>query len=81
MPSIPVSRTLLALALSALVGLAGAGCADTETDTRWLLDRCVLDRSKLDRSALDDQPYRSTQPDTDLREPAGRSHESHHHHR
>ncbi len=33
MPSIPVSRTLLAVALSALVGLVGAGCADTETDT------------------------------------------------
>ena len=26
--------------------------------------------------ALDDQPHRSTQPDADLREPAGRSHES-----
>ena len=33
MPSIPVSRTFLAIALSTLVGLAGAGCADTETDT------------------------------------------------
>ena len=33
MPSIPVSRTLLAIALSALVGLAGAGCGGTETDT------------------------------------------------
>jgi hypothetical protein len=33
MPSIPVSRALLAIAQSALVGLAGAGCADTETDT------------------------------------------------
>jgi hypothetical protein len=33
MPSTPVSRTLLALALSALVGLASAGCGDTETDT------------------------------------------------
>jgi hypothetical protein len=32
MPSIPVSRTLLATALSALLGLAGAGCADTGTD-------------------------------------------------
>ena len=31
MPSIPVSRTLLATALSTVVGLAGAGCADTET--------------------------------------------------
>jgi hypothetical protein len=33
MPSTPVSRTLLALALSALVGFASAGCGDTETDT------------------------------------------------
>ena len=33
MPSTPVSRTLLALALAALVGLAGTGCGDTETDT------------------------------------------------
>ena len=33
MPSIPVSRTFLAIALSALVGFAGAGCGDTETDT------------------------------------------------
>lgn len=33
MPSIPVSRALLAIAQSALVGLAGAGCTDTETDT------------------------------------------------
>jgi hypothetical protein len=33
MPSIPISRTLLATALSAVVGLAGAGCGDTQTDT------------------------------------------------
>jgi hypothetical protein len=33
MPSIPVSRTLLATALSALLGLAVAGCGDTGTDT------------------------------------------------
>jgi hypothetical protein len=33
MPSIPVSRTLLATALSALLGLAGAGCGDTGTGT------------------------------------------------
>src|SRR5215218_2437842 len=30
MPSIPVSRTLLAIALSALVGLAATGCAETD---------------------------------------------------
>src|ERR671912_557338 len=33
MPSIAMSRTLLATGLSTVVGLAGAGCGDTETDT------------------------------------------------
>ena len=45
MPSIPVSRTFPAIALSALVGLAGAGCGGTETQHRPTPDRCVLDSS------------------------------------
>jgi hypothetical protein len=33
MPSIPMSRRLLATALSTVVGLAAVGCGDTDTDT------------------------------------------------
>ena len=78
MPSIPVSRTFLAIALSALVGLAGAGCGDTETDT----GRPPTGASSTELAGRPRRrAHRSTQPDTDLREPAGRSHESHHHHR
>ena len=47
MPSIPMSRTLLATALSAAVGLAGTGCGDTGTGTGWA-DRYVPDRCALD---------------------------------
>ena len=73
MPSIPVSRTFLAIALFALVGLAGAACADTETDTGRPTGASSTGPSSTDAPRRPARPIHTA--DADLREPAGRSHE------